>query len=103
MATAKQVAYIRSLVNDMENNPYLAKGERSRGEMAWMMDAIEPGYNHYSVSWNYEAIRDRYLARIAEVRAMDWDAMNNGEASLWIETLKKLRLVAQPRRTRRAR
>jgi len=103
MATYKQVAYIESLINAMDNPPYLAKGEQSREEMEWMMDAIEPRFNRYSIIYDYDSIRTRYLARIAELRAMDWDAMNNGKASQWIDALKQCQLVIRPSRARRAR
>lgn len=98
MATEKQVAFIKSLVNGLkfENVEYLNHPDKMDdphyvdGARRWMLTGLHRDFNPYKFEHvDYAAAVAQWNARIAELEQMDFSQLDNRQASQMIDNLKK--------------
>lgn len=90
MASAKQAEFIKTLVDNLQNAPYLNTAADS-SKKRWMEDVMRlPSYDDddNAIRRTLDEVTSEYNQRCDVIKNADFDAMNAATASKLIDALK---------------
>ena len=90
MASTKQIEYIKSMVSNLQNAPFLNTATDSN-KKRWMEDVMRlPSYDDddNAIRRTLEEVQAEYQKRCNAILNADFETMSNAEASKLIDAIK---------------